>query len=132
MDSAKKKRFHDELYSSPPAPEPTPTTTSAPVRDIAALESDWSPDRHSRPAMKVVSIEPHSTHPEDMLRGGIFVLNAIGDGATLSFGFQFGNEKFGLTVETQMDTSISRQAGHDRLYHHWLRRLRLERGTHKT
>jgi hypothetical protein len=48
--------------------------------------------------MKVVSIEPHSTQPEDMLRGGIFVLNSKGDAATLSFGFQFGDEKFGLTV----------------------------------
>ena len=58
-----------------------------------ALTESWSPDRDDRTSQKVTSLE------DGNIRGGYWVLNKDGDGATLAFCFQnsFGRI-FGLTV----------------------------------
>lgn len=64
---------------------------------LEELEAMWTPERASRATaneIKVRSIQGG----EASLRGGDFVLNAGGSATTLSFCFEHGGSKYGLTA----------------------------------
>ena len=67
-------------------------TTGPTMTDVAALEKEWARDRvHHHVNRK----KRRQTSP---LRGGDWILNQSGCGATLSFGFEYKGSTLGLTI----------------------------------
>ena len=60
--------------------------------DTSTVAKLWSPQRASRPGIKIRSLV------DGNLRGGDFVLNADGDACTISFLFEKDNNIYGLTA----------------------------------
>ncbi len=63
--------------------------------DLESLKSLWSPGRDERSAKGDVKVRSAS---DGSLRGGDWVLNEKGQGATLSFCFSYNKKFYGLTV----------------------------------
>ena len=65
--------------------------------DPVAVQAQWSPNREQR-ILSVPRQKKIRSARKGPLRGGDWVLNEAGGGATLSFVFQFEGSAFGLTV----------------------------------
>ena len=74
--------------------------------DPMAVQAQWSPNREQQ-ILSVPRQKKVRSAREGPLRGGDWVLNEAGGGATLSFVFQFEGSVFGLTVGHLADVGDS-------------------------